>query len=175
MFAHSKEENNVLEEPELQEDLSRRGFLKFAIGALNGLIGLALAVPGLGYLLTPILRRGSATWINLGAVEDFTSGQPQRADFKYISESGYTRREKSNFVWVVNDIDTSPQPLVLSAICSHTGCNVNWNHGEQKFVCPCHEGRYDVKGDVLSGPPPRPLTQLPVRVDRGSIFVRLPT
>ncbi|HEX9653828.1 MAG TPA: ubiquinol-cytochrome c reductase iron-sulfur subunit [bacterium] len=159
----------------IDESISRRGFLKVAIAVLNGLIALVLAVPGLGFLLTPVFRKASSSWIDLGAVDGFSANQPRKATFKYISEAGYTRSEKTGFVWVVPDPDGENQVTVLSAVCSHTGCNVAWQPDEEKFVCPCHEGRYTLRGEVVSGPPPRPLTKLPTRLENGKMFIQLPT
>lgn len=159
----------------IYENIPRRGFLKFAIGLFNGLIALALAVPGLGYLLTPIFRKGSDTWIKLGRLDSFRSTEPQKASFKYFSESSYDRKEKTGFVWVVADAQGSDQLTAFSAVCSHTGCNVAWQSGEAMFVCPCHQGKYDINGEVISGPPPRPLERLPVRIENGQVSVQLRT
>lgn len=41
----------------------------------------------------------------------------------------------------------------ISAVCTHAGCIVNFNALEQSWDCPCHGGRYDVDGNVLTGPP----------------------
>ena len=42
------------------------------------------------------------------------------------------------------------------------------------YVCPCHRGMFDAKtGAVLSGPPPRALDPLPVRVVEGAVQVQL--
>lgn len=153
--------------------MPRRGFIKLAAGIFNGLIALALAVPGLGYLFTPLFYKGKETWVKLGAIAKFSTGHPQKAVFKYISESGYTSTEKSAFVWVVANSAEANNLTVLSAVCTHTGCNVSWQSGEKKFVCPCHGGRYDLKGEVISGPPPRPLTTLPFRIENGQLFVQL--
>jgi Rieske Fe-S protein len=49
-----------------------------------------------------------------------------------------------------------------SLMCPHTGCVVKWKEDEQIYHCPCHEGRFDADGNVLSGPPPLPLTKVPV-------------
>ena len=49
-----------------------------------------------------------------------------------------------------------------SLMCSHFGCVVKWKEDEQIYQCPCHEGRYDADGNVLSGPPPLPLAKVPV-------------
>ena len=69
----------------IDANIPRRGFLKFAIGLFNGLIVLLLAVPGLGFLLTPVLRKRGETWAKLGSIDQFRSRIPQKAIFKYIS------------------------------------------------------------------------------------------
>jgi rieske iron-sulfur protein len=50
-----------------------------------------------------------------------------------------------------------------SKLCTHYGCMVDDRAG-QSFVCPCHWGEFDplAGGAVTSGPPPRPLPQLPI-------------
>ena len=42
---------------------------------------------------------------------------------------------------------------------------------KKEFYCPCHDGRYDEFGDVLAGPPPIPLEQIPVQVEGGVVTV----
>ena len=71
------------------ENLPRRGFLKFSIFMLNGLMAAILAVPGLGYLLTPALRKKEHSWIRLGGANDFsTLTRPRKTIFKYESAAG---------------------------------------------------------------------------------------
>jgi Rieske Fe-S protein len=53
--------------------------------------------------------------------------------------------------------------------CSHAGCNVAFE-GEQ-IQCHCHGGIYDLEGRNVSGPPPRPLTELGVVEDNGVLYV----
>lgn len=50
-------------------------------------------------------------------------------------------------------------------------CPVRWADGTQRFVCPCHGGIYGPRGNVLGGPPARPLTRLAVRVRDGTIYL----
>ena len=59
----------------------------------------------------------------------------------------------------------------LSAICTHLGCTVQWHPEEKKFICPCHQGIYDFNGNVVSGPPPRPLEKLQVTLRDEQVFV----
>jgi cytochrome b6-f complex iron-sulfur subunit len=59
----------------------------------------------------------------------------------------------------------------FSAVCTHLGCTVQWQPEEKQFICPCHQGIYDFNGTVLSGPPPRPLEKLQVKVRDDQVFV----
>jgi cytochrome b6-f complex iron-sulfur subunit len=59
----------------------------------------------------------------------------------------------------------------FSLVCTHLGCIVQYQEGSMAFYCPCHEGRFDQFGEVVSGPPPLPLEQIAVRVDGESVVV----
>ena len=55
--------------------------------------------------------------------------------------------------------------VAYSAICSHTGCDVEgWNEETHRLVCPCHESEFEVSDGarVLTGPAPKPLAMLPL-------------
>ncbi len=49
---------------------------------------------------------------------------------------------------------------VFQAVCTHFDCTVGYLEAENMIFCACHEGYYDVDGQVVSGPPPRPLRAL---------------
>lgn len=61
--------------------------------------------------------------------------------------------------------DYQGQVTALSPICTHAGCIVNFNAEEQSWDCPCHGGRFDVTGKVISGPPQTALEQLNISKD----------
>jgi cytochrome b6-f complex iron-sulfur subunit len=59
----------------------------------------------------------------------------------------------------------------FSAICTHLTCTVNYEGDTGTLYCPCHNGRFDLAGNVLSGPPPRPLDAYQVEISGEDVFV----
>lgn len=62
--------------------------------------------------------------------------------------------------------------VAYSGVCKHLGCIVsNWDPKLEQFVCPCHQGHYDPAngGKVMSGPPPAPIPQLPIKIENNQI------
>jgi Rieske Fe-S protein len=58
----------------------------------------------------------------------------------------------------------------VSALCTHQGCVVN--HVGDLFECPCHDARYTLEGERISGPARFPLEHFRVCVDaQGKAFV----
>jgi cytochrome b6-f complex iron-sulfur subunit len=61
--------------------------------------------------------------------------------------------------------------LALHRECTHLGCTVPWVADEGRFVCPCHASSFDITGQVLSPPAPRPLDIFPVRIENDIVKV----
>ncbi len=59
----------------------------------------------------------------------------------------------------------------FSATCTHLGCKVRWEGHKQRFFCPCHKAIFSSDGKVVSGPPPRPLDEFKVEVDRDFVYM----
>lgn len=57
--------------------------------------------------------------------------------------------------------DPDGQVHAVSAKCTHLGCTVGWNDGEETWDCPCHGSRYDKLGHVIRGPAPADLEGAP--------------
>ena len=56
--------------------------------------------------------------------------------------------------------DSNGKVTALKPVCTHAGCIVTFNAAEQSWDCPCHGGRYDLSGKVISGPPQKNLEQV---------------
>ena len=54
--------------------------------------------------------------------------------------------------------------LAFSRVCTHLGCLIDYNKDTEKLLCPCHAGTFNLDGNVVSGPPPKPLPKLPLKV-----------
>ncbi len=61
--------------------------------------------------------------------------------------------------------------LALDRTCTHLGCTVPWNPETARFDCPCHASSFDIAGEVLSPPAPRPLDLYTVRIENGVVKV----
>jgi cytochrome b6-f complex iron-sulfur subunit len=59
----------------------------------------------------------------------------------------------------------------FTAICTHLTCTVHYEADTGTIFCPCHNGRFDLSGNVLSGPPPKPLEPFAVEVSAQDIYV----
>ncbi len=59
--------------------------------------------------------------------------------------------------------------VAYSAVCTHQACTVAYKGG--KLACPCHGSVYDpAKGaEVVAGPAPSPLPEIPVKVESGEV------
>ncbi|HSP44373.1 MAG TPA: Rieske 2Fe-2S domain-containing protein [Chthoniobacterales bacterium] len=55
------------------------------------------------------------------------------------------------------------QLFAFGAKCTHEGCTITYQPAQSVLWCPCHDGRFDMSGRVLSGPPPQPLLKYEAR------------
>jgi len=56
--------------------------------------------------------------------------------------------------------DSDGSVTIVSAICTHLGCLVDWNEAERTWDCPCHGSRFTPKGAVIGGPAETPLSRV---------------
>jgi Rieske Fe-S protein len=63
--------------------------------------------------------------------------------------------------------------IALSSRCMHLGCPVRWVDAAQRFICPCHGGVYNLRGQVSGGPPVRPLDRFYTRLNQSTGLVEI--
>lgn len=69
-------------------------------------------------------------------------------------------------------LTASGEYRAMSATCTHLSCTVQYRDDLRQVWCACHNGKYDLNGRNISGPPPRPLEAFEVQVRGDEIFVR---
>ena len=153
--------------------LSRRDFFKVVMVGVGSVIGLAVGLPALRYLIGPSLREDSTkAWFPLGMLADLPIGVPTLYIFTRQEVNGWEKKAMSYGVFAVRKDQSNV--IVLSNICTHLGCHIGWHPDLQHYVSPCHNGHFDIVGNVISGPPPRPLDEYHTKVEEGKLFIQYP-
>lgn len=97
-------------------------------------------------------------WIaDLGKVKDLNEKDPVLVKAQFKDEEGTIVAEEKVFVRWEQINRSTGRWVVLSAICQHLKCKVEFFPDQDKFVCPCHGSEYDVDGEVLKRPTRRSL------------------
>ncbi len=153
-----------------EQKVSRRGFLAIATSAIGGLIGAALAIPAVAYIVGPALQRSEeGEWIRLGSTSKVELGTPTLFKTTIQKQSGWIVNENELSAYVLTE--NGREFIAMSNICTHLGCRVRWIDDQQQFFCPCHNAVFDKDGEVVSGPPPRPLDRFEVKVENDQLLI----
>ncbi|QEE31339.1 Rieske 2Fe-2S domain-containing protein [Terriglobus albidus] len=162
---------------EVPRTISRRWLLLKIGAAFNAVVGVAVAVPVLKYLLSPVKPDDAyKSWVSLGPIESFPVGETRLA--KFISPGGRAWDGETDGVacWVRRVAVKEFQVFAIN--CAHLGCPVRWFPQSQLFMCPCHGGAYYADGSRASGPPERGLFTYDTKIVEGSLQInagQLPT
>ncbi len=136
--------------------MKRRNFLKVAIASFGTLTAGSFA-----YALVRFLSALPSKIADLNKLtirkSDIPSGEAKTFVYRNIPAVIINRPDKGF--------------IALSRTCTHLGCLVEYHHAQQRMVCPCHAGTFDLEGNVLSGPPPKSLTTIPFRIEGDNIVI----
>jgi Rieske Fe-S protein len=148
----------------------RRKFFSTVIVGLSGLMGTAVGIPAIAYLIGPALQQKTEEWIQLGTVNKVELGTPTLFKATIERQTGWIKAEEELSAYVLTE--DGQNYAAISNVCTHLGCRVRWIAEDKNFYCPCHNGVFDKDGKVVSGPPPRPLDRYESKVENGVLFVR---
>jgi len=152
------------------ETVTRRRFMDISVNTAGVITAAAFALPALGFAIGPVFSRMPWQWQAVGPPSDFNELAYVTKVITIVPQIGeagltitYMRKRDPA-------IDTEPadqynQFIALSNRCMHLGCPVRYVAAAERFICPCHGGVYDFRGQVAGGPPVRPLDRFYTRLN----------
>jgi Rieske Fe-S protein len=150
--------------------VSRRWLLLSAGAALNGIVGIALAVPIVRYLLAPVRKDSSyKSWVSLGELDHFPVGETRLATYTNPFTRSWDGETDNVACWVRREGQSEFRVFAIN--CAHLGCPVRWFPQSQLFMCPCHGGVYYADGSRASGPPERGLFTYDYQIASGQLQI----
>jgi len=136
---------------------SKRDFLKFILS--GGLLALAGSIlyPIFSYLKPPKQSEVEVSSVKAGKVSEIEK------------ESGQIVKFGNKPVILIRTAGGDFR--AFSATCTHLDCTVQYRKDFGMIWCACHNGKYDLNGRNISGPPPRPLDDYRVIVQGEEVFI----
>jgi cytochrome b6-f complex iron-sulfur subunit len=142
---------------ELDNPRSRRSFVSYMLGTSVGATVAAIIYPIIQFLIPPDIAEAQENSVTAGTMSELKPNTGKI--FKFGSKPGLLIRTASGDLRAFN------------ATCTHLNCTVQYRDDLQHIWCACHNGHYDLNGNNVSGPPPRPLEQYSVNTKGDDVIV----
>ena len=132
-------------------DRGRRSFLNWFLATSIGALAVSIVYPIARFISPPEIPESGANQVEAGFTND-----PELLDrgFKIV-------RFGNDPVIVIRVADDDFR--AFAATCTHLDCIVEYRRDKRRIWCNCHNGQFNLNGQQVAGPPPRPLD--PFRVD----------
>jgi len=148
----------------------RRKMLAWLVGIVNIAVIGAVFTPVVGFVTAPLRKaQKPGDWVPVLDDSALADGETKGVEFRLKIQDGFYATERVYSVYLHR---AGGQLFAFDPSCTHLGCRIEWQSDKKKYFCPCHGGVFNEKGDVVSGPPPIPLNQHPVKSEGGKIYVR---
>lgn len=135
----------------------RRDFLKTIFqGGLLAFLGVTI-YPIVSFLKPPKQEEVEVKSVSVGKLGDFKVGDSKLVRFGNKP--------------VIVILAEEGKYTALSATCTHLDCTVQYKNDEKVIWCACHNGKYNLHGKNISGPPPKPLDKYFVSIKNEEIIV----
>lgn len=160
------------------ETVTRRRFMDLVANGAGGVAVAAFTLPALGFALAPVFKTLPYRWQAIGPPDDFVDDNFVPKVITLVPGIG----EAGNALTYVRTrnpaIDREPEDqfnhwIAVSNRCMHLGCPVRWVNAAARFICPCHGGVYNIRGQVAGGPPVRPLDRFYTRLNPATGLVEV--
>ncbi|MFQ6108214.1 MAG: ubiquinol-cytochrome c reductase iron-sulfur subunit [Candidatus Aminicenantales bacterium] len=137
--------------------MRRRNFVNFLLG--GGIIGtiITFLYPVIRYIIPPKQSQAGVGQVRAAKVGELAPNSSKI--FRFGNSPGILIHT------------TEGEMLAFSAVCTHLTCTVLYEEESGTILCPCHNGRFDLGGNVISGPPPSPLEAFDVEISGEDIIV----
>lgn len=143
---------------QLSAPVPRRRFVEVLLGGGFLVTAAAFVYPILRYLIPPRVSDLGTDSVVAGRVGELKPNSGKI--FHFGSRPGLLIRTAGG------------EYRAMSATCTHLSCTVQYRDDLREVWCACHNGKYNLDGRNISGPPPRPLEGFDVQVRGEEIFVR---
>src|SRR4051794_25111540 len=153
--------------------MTRRDFFRHGSFLLGGLIKLAIAVPAVAFLVSPLRKKGQDSAAGDNAFETLTTlsqlsvGVPRSFGIIKDKTDAWVKypAEPVGSVWLVRQpAGSKPEVIAFTSECPHLGCAISLTDGGKGFLCPCHTSAFDLEGRPQNQVPPRPMDRLDVEL-----------
>ena len=143
--------------PEIPENKSKRDFLQWVLaGGATAFLG-AVLYPIFSYLIPPKQAEVEVSSVKAGKLSEMEK------------ESGKIIKFGTKPVILIRT--ANDEVRAFSATCTHLDCTVQFRKDFGMIWCACHNGKYDLNGRNISGPPPRPLDEFRVVIQGDEILI----
>lgn len=151
-------------------EINRRKFMEIGIYSISGTIAAVSGVALTRFAIGPSFKKKKAKWIEIKLENNpDDSGGFERVVLEYETKDGWLIKNARTLAYVRRIKED--EVIAVSAGCTHLGCIVTWDEENKIFKCPCHDGKYDAEGKVISGPPPVPLQRHKTKIEDGRILL----
>jgi menaquinol-cytochrome c reductase iron-sulfur subunit len=147
----------------------RRTFQLSIIYGVWAVIGAAMSIPAAIYLLFPPRVKKRDSWVEVGDIAQMKLNAPEEVVYRRTRVDGWKITSEKSTAWVVKTADHNI--TAFAPQCTHLGCAYHWDDQNNEFLCPCHTSTFALDGRVLTGPAPRALDKMQVRLDGSKLWI----
>ncbi len=150
-----------------------------AAGVIGTIVAVVPTIPGLGFLLHPLLKKKQAgstagdDFVKVTTVDAIPAdGSPRAFPVQMDVQDAWNKYPNRQVGSVFLSRDDKGSVQCFSCVCPHLGCTINYEEKAKLYVCPCHASSFKLNGERNNLIPPRSMDPLTARVnDKGEVEV----